>query len=224
MKKICILTGMEEKAKRKRNPKATKKAILKAAFDEMRLHGFQGASLSKILARTGVTKGALFHHYDNKLNLGYAVVDQLIEPLIYDIWMQPLEQSINPIESLQNILRTSVQRMSNHADIGGAKSLLLGCPLNQLAQEMAPLDKGFKDRVNRIYYHWQREISKSLLQGQRNQQVQLTLDVENTAMFIVSSISGAMAMGKRTQSLPQCLEVLHGCSEHLAQYLEQLRA
>ncbi|MDX8384810.1 MAG: TetR/AcrR family transcriptional regulator [Ghiorsea sp.] len=215
---------MQQTEKRKRDPKGTKQAILKAAYEEMRLHGFQGASLSKILARTGVTKGALFHHYSNKLDLGYHVLDLVVEPMIVHVWMQPLQRATNPIDSLQDILRTSVQRMSNHADGGGSKALLLGCPLHQFAQEMSPLDVGFKERVNRVYYRWQTEISAALLQGQRDQQVQLALDVENTAMFIVSSISGALAMGKRTQSLPQCLEVLHGCSEHLAQYLEHIRA
>ncbi len=218
-----ILQSMPLKKKVKRNAKATKQAILMAAFEEMHLYGFQAASLSQILAHTGVTKGALFHHYTNKLALAYAVFDEVIQPLIDDIWILPLQQASNPIDVLQNILRTSVQRMVNHPHSGGKKALLLGCPLHQIAQEMAALDDGFKQRVNQVYSHWQHEISAILLQGQLNNQVKRNMDVENTAIFIVSSISGAMAMGKRTQSLAQCLEVLHGCSEHLALYLEQLR-
>ena len=40
--------------------------------------GFRSADLDAILAAAGVTKGALYYHFDNKEALGYAVVDELI--------------------------------------------------------------------------------------------------------------------------------------------------
>jgi len=63
---------------------ATRQIILQAAFDEIHARGFQGASLSKILSSTQVTKGALYHYFPNKLALGYAVVEEHIAAHIYD--------------------------------------------------------------------------------------------------------------------------------------------
>jgi AcrR family transcriptional regulator len=63
---------------RDRAPEETRDAILTSAFDEMYEHGFQAASLSRILDRAGVTKGALYHHFGSKMDLGYAVVDEVI--------------------------------------------------------------------------------------------------------------------------------------------------
>jgi len=55
----------------------TRSKILFAAYKEIHLHGFQAASLNNILAHTGVTKGALYHHFPNKTELGYAVIDEV---------------------------------------------------------------------------------------------------------------------------------------------------
>jgi AcrR family transcriptional regulator len=60
----------QERAERTRN------AILDAAaavFDE---HGFNGASLSDILAKAGVTKGALYFHFSSKEDLAHALVTE----------------------------------------------------------------------------------------------------------------------------------------------------
>jgi AcrR family transcriptional regulator len=54
----------------------TRNAILDAAaatFDE---RGFAGASLSEILARAGVTKGALYFHFPSKEALAVALVEE----------------------------------------------------------------------------------------------------------------------------------------------------
>jgi AcrR family transcriptional regulator len=54
----------------------TRNAILDAAaavFDE---RGFVGASLSEILAKAGVTKGALYFHFSSKEELAMALVDE----------------------------------------------------------------------------------------------------------------------------------------------------
>jgi AcrR family transcriptional regulator len=52
----------------------TRDKLLKAAFEEIYRRGFQAASLDTILAKAGVTKGALYHHFPDKGALGYAVV------------------------------------------------------------------------------------------------------------------------------------------------------
>src|ERR1700682_6456939 len=57
-------------------PEATRRKLLDAAFAEFFKHGFQGGSLNQIVDAAGATKGALFHHFTGKQDLGYAVVDK----------------------------------------------------------------------------------------------------------------------------------------------------
>ncbi|WP_164144447.1 TetR/AcrR family transcriptional regulator, partial [Serratia marcescens] len=49
-----------------RDPARTRTALLGAAFDEMHRSGFRGADVETILDNVGVTKGALYHHFDSK--------------------------------------------------------------------------------------------------------------------------------------------------------------
>ena len=46
--------------------------------------------------------------------------------------------------------------------------LTLGCPLNNLAQEMAPVDEGFRSRIETLYRDWRRGLAKALRQGQHS--------------------------------------------------------
>jgi TetR/AcrR family transcriptional repressor of nem operon len=61
-----------------RDPERTRKRLLQAAFHEIHRSGFRSADVDAILAKAGVTKGALYYHFDNKEALGYAVVDEVI--------------------------------------------------------------------------------------------------------------------------------------------------
>ena len=61
-----------------RDPARTRERLLRAAFQEMHRSGFRGADMNAILAAARVTKGALYHHFDSKEALGYAVVDEVL--------------------------------------------------------------------------------------------------------------------------------------------------
>lgn len=54
----------------------TRNLILDAAAEAFDARGFAGASLSDILARAGVTKGALYFHFASKEELAKALVDE----------------------------------------------------------------------------------------------------------------------------------------------------
>ena len=69
----CILVGMFKGEKdlsrgvaRSRDPVLTRQRLLQAASQEICHSGFRGSDLEAILNRAGVTKGALYHHFENK--------------------------------------------------------------------------------------------------------------------------------------------------------------
>jgi AcrR family transcriptional regulator len=87
---------------------ATRRKILMAAFDEIYHRGFQAASLNNILKNTDTTKGALYHHFKNKMELGYAVVDDVIYETIKVNWIEPLNKTDDPVKTLQqNLIHSS---------------------------------------------------------------------------------------------------------------------
>src|SRR5450755_4261309 len=85
---------------RLRDPEGTRDRLLQAAFREVYRSGFQSAGLDTILTAAGVTKGALYHHFDSKEALGYAIVEEIIAPDLRAKWLRPLQKGADPLDTL----------------------------------------------------------------------------------------------------------------------------
>jgi len=189
----------------------TRQQLLTAAFEEIHRVGFQAASLSRILRHTGLTKGALYHHFPNKQALGYAVVEELIAARVEDFWIRPLEAG-DPIDRLVAIITEAGRELTR-------EDIRLGCPLNNLAQEMAPVDEGFRERIEAIYRRWHEGLAAALARGQREGTVRPDIDPAGMAVFIVATLEGCLGLAKTAQDP----DLLWQCGGSLIQVLEGLR-
>lgn len=199
--------------KSNRNPDHTRQTILNAAAHEIHFHGFQAASLSRILATTGLTKGALYHHFPNKQALGYAVLEEVILARGRETWIAPLEQCTDPVDCLQEVIASRFKNMTK-------QDLLLGCPLNNLALEMSPIDEGFRRRVQDIYDRWAQALAAILARGQGSGSVSRAIEPFKVATFIIASNAGIRSLAKTAQSST----VLEASADALIDYLETLRS
>jgi len=195
-----------------RAPDRTRQVILEAALGEIHRHGFQAASLHRILAHTDVTKGALYHHFPNKKALGYAVVDEILEEMVVRDWLEPLESATDPVSVLKDRLTEVAQRLR-------VEDLLLGCPVNNLALEMSPVDEGFRMRVNRIYDRWREGLAAAFARGQEHGTVRKDIDPLETATFVVGAMAGCRSLAKNAQSV----KLMQGCVKSLFLYWDSLR-
>ena len=55
---------------------ATRRKILDAAIDAFGEVGYAGAKWKTVIERTGMTKGALYHHFDSKESLASAIIEE----------------------------------------------------------------------------------------------------------------------------------------------------
>jgi TetR/AcrR family transcriptional regulator, transcriptional repressor for nem operon len=195
----------------RRDPEKTRAVLLDTAFKEIYRGGFQGTGLDQILERARVTKGALYHYFDSKEKLGYAIVDEVIAGINREKWVVPLEQAANPIDALMEIVKgTSFKR----ADIEG------GCPLNNLAQEMSPIDEGFRWRIGQVFWAWIDAIAAALKKGQERGQVRREVNADDAAAQFVAMYEGYISLAKNQQTE---LFLMRGVRA-LRNYLEGLRA
>ena len=198
--------------RRSRDPDATRDKLLNAAFEEIYRRGFQSASLDTILAKAGVTKGALYHHFPDKASLGYAVVDEVVKGFLLERWGVLDPPGGDPVTALQRILQTRSARLTS-------REVKLGCPLNNLAQEMSPLDQRFRRRVNATFDIWTGAVAKDLERGQSEGTVRKDVDAGKIAAFVVASIEGSFGLAKGAQSAA----MLRSNLEVLGWFLESLR-
>ncbi len=190
----------------------TRGRLLTAAFEAFYAHGYQGASLSDILARAGVTKGAMYHYFRGKRALLLAVLDEIVAPYMEQLWMDPLRDTDDPLHTLEAHLRGLSGEVTGEV-------IERGCPLGNLAQEMSDLDEEMRQRMEAIYDRWRQVLAQALRRGQRAGTVHPDLDYTRMALLVVAGLEGCLSQAKNAQSLPLLLE----CGEALMDMLKRMR-
>jgi len=191
-----ILVGMvvrkilKTRKTRSRDPERTRERLLQAAFREVYRSGFQSASLDTILAAAKVTKGALYYHFDSKEALGYAVVEEVIAPDLREVWLRPLQRGKDPIDALIGIVRGISVRPE---DVRG------GCALNNLAQEMSPLDAGFRKRLAIVFHAWREAVASVLREGKTHGRVCRDVEPADAAGLLIAMVEGYSSLAKNAQ-------------------------
>ena len=193
-----ILVGMlarkhpKSRKTRSRDPERTRKLLLQAAFEEVNKSGFESTGVDTILAATGVTKGALYYHFDNKKALGYAIVEEVIAANLRDKWLHPFRSGDDPIDTLIGIVRATSLRL---------EVVRAGCPLNNLAQEMSQRDERFRKHLAKVFHEWQEGTAMALRRGQSEGTVRHDLDARETASFFVAMYEGYVILAKNAQDV-----------------------
>jgi TetR/AcrR family transcriptional regulator, transcriptional repressor for nem operon len=195
-----------------KSPEETRKQLLEVAFEEIHLNGFQAASISKILENTQLTKGALYHHFANKTQLGYAVVEDILRPQFIETWVRPLEIEDDAISGIINILMTAKEDMS-------PEFMNKGCPLNNLIQEMSPIDDGFRLRLQSVVDLWKNTLSASFARSKQKGLLKDNIDPDQAADFVIAVIEGVSSLTKNIQDS----SFIESCMPQFIVYLEALR-
>jgi AcrR family transcriptional regulator len=189
----------------------TREKLLNAAFYEIHRHGFQAASIANILQNTGLTKGALYHHFATKRELGFAVVDEVIRTRLDTLVFAKLRESKTPVRTLLQIIGDKMGKTDTD-------TVVLGCPLNNLMQEMSPLDEDFKARLNAILTTWGSAVEDALTRGQAAGEIRPDVNCRAAALFIVSAWEGCVGIAKSLQSA----EGFALCMKQLQDYVRGL--
>ena len=110
-------------AKKSRDPEKTRAHILAVACNAIYQKGFQGVSIDQIVEQTDVTKGAFFHYFPTKSEVGYAIVDEYLRDAVLDRWIRPLAAYRNPLQGILRLFKRTVETWPD-------ENLGRGCPLN----------------------------------------------------------------------------------------------
>ncbi len=191
----------------------TREKILSSAFCEIHRKGFQAASLADILEATGLTKGALYYHFPTKQALGLAVVDEVVRTRLEERIFAPVRGAQRPLDRLVEV----IEGIARESD---AQGVALGCPLNNLMQEMSPLDEAFKERLSAILETWREVVRSALARAQARGEARDDFDCGAAALFIVAAFEGCIGVAKNMQSV----EAFRSCMRQLANFVVTLKA
>jgi AcrR family transcriptional regulator len=124
----------------------TRQALLVAGRALFVERGFQGTGTPEVVARAGVTRGALYHHFANKLALFRAVLEAEGAAVAREI-EQGARGSDDALETLRRGAKAYFKAMS---DPGRARLMLVEGPAALGPQEMRKIDLQTGGRELRI--------------------------------------------------------------------------
>ena len=172
-----------------RDPEKTREKILDAGFDVIYRQGFRASSVSEIVSKAGVTQGAFFHYFPVKTDLGYAIADEVLKEAMTDRWTGPLKAYGNPVQGMINHYRKLMEDLSD-------EEVSLGCPLNNLTQEMSSVDPVFRGKLREVLIEWIGETERYLKKAQAEGYLKPDVDTRAAAEFIVMMEEGSGGLMK----------------------------
>ncbi len=194
---------------RQRDGRQTRETIVAAAKRLMQIKGYHATSLDDVLTESGSGKGAFYHYFRSKEDLGHAILDEIVgsfiaqtlEPCFSDPCGRPLAQ-----------IRCFLERV---VEIQRACNCVGGCPLGNLASELSDVHEGFRARLADVFSAWCARLTEALRAAQRRGDVGVECRPKAVAHFLVASLEGAILMTKVSKDIA----VMEQCVDELRRYL-----
>lgn len=177
----------------------TRERLLNETERLVRRRGFSRTSVSSLIEAAGVKKGALYHHFPGKDDLGLAVLAR-----DRDGFLAFLDANLDPAMPLESLDRFFAAALAKHRDTG----FVGGCLWGNTALEMSDSDTPYVDMVKRVFEYWITKIECVISSGQEAGQIRTDLPAAHLANLIVSGIEGGIMLSRLTKQegpLKNCL-------------------
>ncbi len=188
---------------------ATREQILDVAGKLIHLRGYHGTSLDEVLRESGVGKGNFYYYFKSKEELGYAIIDRLIQGFV-ERTLEPAfaDTEADPVQQISDFLDRVLDNQRHRSCIGG-------CPMGNLASELSDVHEGFRQRLADIFIHWRVKVAEALARGQQRGRLRPDTDPASAAQFLVAALEGAILMTKVTRDI----SVMEGCVAEMRRHL-----
>ncbi|MDL2410386.1 TetR/AcrR family transcriptional regulator [Rhizobium calliandrae] len=177
---------------RKNDPEGMRRKIIEASFAVMSRGGYTASSMHDLREASNVSSGAFAHHFPSKKALGLCVVREGIAPAVADAWIIPVSKATSALAGIRDAFSAIIAELERNGSVSG-------CPLNNLAVEMASHDAELRQEMDAIFQNWRAAIAGKLCDD-LDSGLASDLDPQKAAMFVVAVYSGAMAMAKASQT------------------------
>ncbi|GAA5482721.1 TetR/AcrR family transcriptional regulator [Haloferula sargassicola] len=174
--------------KRRRNPEETREDLVQATVRLILRQGFSATRVDEICAEAGVTKGAFFHHFKGKEEVGEAAIEWwgrmgggMYEPAWTDDGRDPLER-----------LRQMLEIMAGFTERPEA----CVCVVGMMSQEFAQSNESFRQAADRELVSWNDQVTKLLADAKAAHPGAVEFDPEQVAWFLNSLWQGSMLVSK----------------------------
>jgi len=188
----------------------TKQNILNESFKLFYENGFKTTSVDKIMKATKLTKGAFYHHYKNKKELGLAVISLKLEKRVCEGMILPLYKTGNPLEILED---TFVERLKSFPVYDKQH----GCPMNNFINEIGDLEIAYQMALRSIIEEWKTALINLIDRGKTEKTINENISSTAVAVYLISAFEGIRGIRKLYDNDAILDEYIVGLSLYLKQ-------
>lgn len=188
----------------------TQQLIIDKAFNLFYKNGFKSTSIDKIMLATKLSKGAFYHHFKNKQDIGLAVISQRVQTRILNGMIKPLDSNQEPIELLKHVFTSKIRSFS-------MEEKQAGCPANNLINEIGDSELGYQLALRKIIDDWKQAIIKVIENGKSTGSIKPEVDSAAVAIYLISAFEGIRGIRKLYQDDQILEEYLLGVENYLNQ-------
>ncbi|SDP31623.1 transcriptional regulator, TetR family [Actinopolyspora xinjiangensis] len=168
---------------RQERAERTRELVVRAAAEVVERDGVREATLTRIVVAAGVSRGALYFHFDSKEQLADAVYESGIERL-GRVVMEHYRRYRSALDTLV-LLYATLARALRHDVIARA--------MVRLTRETDVTSRFSIDP----YREWWRVVYRLLVRARRQREVPADMDLEAEAVLLVSAGAGVEVLARR---------------------------
>ncbi len=171
----------------KEEAQATRVQILDAAEQVFQAQGVSRASLAEVAKAAGVSRGAIYWHFENKIDLFQAMLERLHLPLEELARASEDEDEPDPLGCMRDLLIMALTRLANEPQTRRTHDIL------RYKCEYTGELLGLRERMQALSIECDQRIAKALGNAVSKGQLPADLDCQRAAICLHAYIEGLEA-------------------------------
>jgi TetR/AcrR family transcriptional regulator, transcriptional repressor for nem operon len=188
---------------------ATRARIVEAAADLIYAHGVERTSLDDVMAAGGVSKSQLYHYFADKDALVLDVIARQTERVLDA--QHPHLEALDSLPALK-AWRNAIVRLNKAVQSKG-------CPLGNLASELANDSEPARKRLADSFSVWRNRIERGLAKMRERGELAASADPHDLALALLSAVEGGLLLAKTAQSSRPLEIALDMAIDHVARHV-----
>jgi TetR/AcrR family transcriptional regulator, transcriptional repressor for nem operon len=167
--------------------------ILHEGLKVVHANGFANASVRDIVRAAGVPQGSFTNHFGSKEAFGLEVIELYFSYSLEVFKRTLLNDELPPLQRLRAYIDESKNRLNRD-------SMRTGCLFGNFTLEASEHSEVIRLRLVEIFGEVRKNIAYCLRAGVKTGELPASLDCDEMAAFIVSSLQGANLLAKAERS------------------------
>jgi TetR/AcrR family transcriptional repressor of nem operon len=189
----------------------TKRKLVEATIRLILRNGYAATGVDQICTEAGVTKGAFFHYFKSKEEIGHAALGAWTEFGMGIYAQAKADPTGDPLDQLHRLFDIMTGIIENSED-------QITCVVGIMAQETSISNEALRTSCNQHLTAWAEFVTGILTEAKQKHPPRIDFDPESLAWMLNSLWQGSMLIGKARQKPSMIVENLR----HARAYVDGL--